>query len=129
MSKTLQAQKHILVVEDDTSLADAYGLILESSDFIVTKAKDGDDALKIISDNTYDLILLDLKMPRMDGVTFLKNYRVTYPDSTTKVVVFSNYDFQDEVKQAYELGIDKYFLKSWAAPRDLIKIINEVLSR
>lgn len=126
MNQSLKT-KSVLVVEDDSSLAEAYSLILEASHFMVDQASDGLKALKKLESNSYDLILLDLKMPNMDGVSFLKEYKKLYNDSSTKIVVFSNFDLQNEVKEAYELGIDKYFLKSWAAPRDLLKIVDEVL--
>lgn len=119
--------KSILVVEDDQSLAEAYGLILGTAEYDIDFANDGIEALDKTDDSSYDLILLDLKMPNMDGVEFLRQYKKRYKDRQAKLVVFSNYDLQNEVKQAYELGIDKYFLKSWASPKDLLKIVEEVL--
>lgn len=117
----------ILVVEDDKSLSEAYSIILGSAGYETALAFDGVEALKLLEKDQYELILLDLKMPHMDGVQFLKEYKKRYKDRQTKLVVFSNYDLQNEVKQAYELGIDKYFLKSWASPNDLLKIIEEVI--
>lgn len=117
----------ILVVEDDKSLSEAYRIILKSAGYDTVLASDGIEALNSLEKDEYDLILLDLKMPHMDGVQFLKEYKKRHKNRQTKLVVFSNYDLQNEVKQAYELGIDKYFLKSWASPNDLLKIIEEVI--
>lgn len=119
--------KSILVVEDDQSLAEAYDMILGTAEYDIDFASDGIEALDRTGENRYDLILLDLKMPNMDGVEFLREYKKRHKDRQAKLVVFSNYDLQNEVKQAYELGIDKYFLKSWASPKDLLKIVEEVL--
>ncbi|OGL31215.1 hypothetical protein A3F37_02490 [Candidatus Saccharibacteria bacterium RIFCSPHIGHO2_12_FULL_41_12] len=118
---------NILIVEDDKSLNEAYTMILDTAGYDTTPASDGIEALSLVEDSNYDLILLDLKMPNMDGIKFLKEYKKRYKNRQAKLVVFSNYDLQNEVKQAYELGIDKYFLKSWASPKDLLKIIEEVI--
>ena len=117
----------ILIVEDDKSLSEAYEMILDTAGYNTTTASNGIEALECVGKDRFDLILLDLKMPKMDGVKFLSEYKKRYKDHQAKLVVFSNYDLQNEVKQAYELGIDKYFLKSWAGPKDLLKIIEEVI--
>ncbi len=118
----------ILIVEDDKSLSEAYQIILDTAGYHTVAAVNGIEALECIGKEKFDLILLDLKMPKMDGVKFLNEYKKQYKNHQAKLVVFSNYDLQNEVKQAYELGIDKYFLKSWASPKDLLKIIEEVLA-
>lgn len=118
----------ILIVEDDRSLSEAYQMILDTAGYHTVTAGNGIEALDCVDKERFDLILLDLKMPKMDGVKFLSEYKKRYKNHQAKLVVFSNYDLQNEVKQAYELGIDKYFLKSWASPKDLLKIIEEVIA-
>ena len=116
----------ILVVEDESNLNEAYQVILANSGFDILTSFDGQEALDILADNPVDLILLDLRMPVMDGIEFLKEYN---PDSEdrAKIIVFSNYDMQKEIEEAYSLGADKYILKSWASPKELIKVVNDVL--
>lgn len=118
----------ILIIEDDKSLSEAYQMILDTAGYRTVSAANGSEALECTEKERFDLILLDLKMPKMDGVKFLTEYKKQYKDHQAKLVVFSNYDLQNEVKEAYELGIDRYFLKSWASPKDLLKIIEEVIS-
>jgi len=116
----------ILVVEDESNLNEAYQVILANSGFDILTAFDGQEALDILEDNLVDLILLDLRMPVMDGIEFLKEYN---PEKSkrAKIIVFSNYDMQKEIEQAYSLGADKYILKSWASPKELIKVVGDVL--
>lgn len=118
--------KKVLVVEDEQALNGAYKLILEKAGYEVQNAFDGNEALTILKDFTPDVILLDLKMPRMDGIAFLRTFKPKeMKDGRPKIVVFSNFDLQDEIDQAFALGADKYVLKAWAAPKDLLKIVSE----
>jgi two-component system response regulator VicR len=123
MSKTLH---NVLVVEDEQSLNDAYKLILERAGYKVSTAFDGNEALERIAEHQPDVILLDLKMPRMDGIAFLEAYQPRSLKQKPKIIVFSNFDLQDEIDRAFTLGADKYVLKAWAAPKDLLKIVSEV---
>ena len=116
----------ILVVEDDTILNDAYKTILESANHTVFTAYDGQEALEITKQHTPDIIFLDLRMPGMDGIGFLKAYKPKETNPNAHIIVFSNYDMQAEVDEAYELGADRYVLKALAAPNDLLKIVADL---
>ena len=116
----------ILVVEDDTILNDAYKTILESANHTVFTAYDGQEALEITKQHTPDIIFLDLRMPGMDGIGFLKAYKPKETNPNAHVIVFSNYDMQAEVDEAYQLGADRYVLKALAAPNDLLKIVADL---
>lgn len=118
--------KKILVVEDEKVLNHAYRTILEKSGYDVRVAYDGGEALEILDKYTPDIILLDLKMPNLDGIGFLKAYQKRDGEKRSKIILFSNYDLQQEINEAYNLGADKYVLKAWASPKDLLKIIKEI---
>lgn len=115
-----------MVVEDEQALNAAYQLILERAGYEVAAAFDGSEALDKVKDFEPDIVLLDLKMPRMDGIAFLEAYQPkNLGDKKPKIIVFSNFDLQEEIDQAFSLGADKYVLKAWAAPKDLLKIVKE----
>jgi CheY-like chemotaxis protein len=118
--------KLVLIVEDEISLSDAYRILLERSGYRVATAYDGNEAIEILKKESPDIILLDLRMPNLDGIGFLKKYDVKKHHPDTVVVVFSNYDLQKEIDEAYTLGADKYLLKAWASPVDLVKTINQL---
>lgn len=126
MSKTPKNPKHVLVVEDEQALNAAYKIILEKGGYQVSTAFDGNEALDRTKEQDPDIILLDLKMPRMDGIAFLEAYQPKLLKQKPKIIVFSNFDLQDEIDRAFMLGADKYVLKAWAAPKDLLKIVSEV---
>ena len=117
--------RSILVVEDEPELAEIYRILLVQAGYEVAVMHNGKDALKHTSEQTPDLILLDLRMPVMDGVEFLKKYELKKKHPKVKVVVFSNYDMQDEIDDAYRLGAEGYVLKAWASPRELLQIVKD----
>lgn len=116
----------ILVVEDETALNEAYQLILKQAGYDVHVAYDGEDALKVTKNVEPDLILLDLRMPHLDGVGFLRNYDLT-KHGDVKVIIFSNYDMQKEIDEAYKLGAHRYILKTWASPKELLQVVESTL--
>ena len=91
-------------------------------------AFNGEQALEKLSENDVDLILLDLRMPVLDGVGFLERYKPNEIESPPKIIVFSNFDMQKEIDQAYELGADKYMLKAWASPKELLQLVSDMLA-
>lgn len=121
-------KKPILIVEDDPELSEVYHTLLVQAGYPVTIAHNGKDALKQADENHPALILLDLRMPVMDGVEFLQKYRPKDKHPDVKVVVFSNYDMQDEIDDAYRLGAARYVLKAWASPKELLQIVEDSLS-
>ena len=119
---------NILIVEDDVDLNGAYEMILTSSGYSVSTAFNGAEALDVIKrEGEFDIIFLDLRMPVMDGIEILNQYEAPSHDDTT-IIVFSNYDAKKEVDEAYELGADRYVLKARAAPKELIKIVDDIAS-
>lgn len=117
----------ILVVEDERELSDAYALILKNEKYDVMVARDGSEALEITKKQEPDLILLDLRMPRMSGIEFLQKYNLLEEHPKVKVIVFSNLDTQKEIDQAYKLGAEKYILKAWASPKELLQLVKDML--
>lgn len=116
----------VMIIEDEAVLNDAYAQVLSSAGISLLRAYNGQEALDILQEETPDIVLLDLRMPVMDGISFLKKLspKETMPD--TKIIVFSNYDDQKEIDEAFSLGAMHYMLKAWATPDELIKLIREV---
>lgn len=117
----------LLIVEDDVDLNGAYHTILSSSGYDVATAFNGKEALDVLATLPTEpqVIFLDLRMPIMDGLEFLRQYDAPkHPDTT--VIVFSNYDAQKEVNEAYDLGAERYVLKARATPSELIRIVRDI---
>jgi DNA-binding NarL/FixJ family response regulator len=125
MTKTKGALQ-VLIIEDETLLNDAYARVLEGADMSLLRAYNGEEALEILKKEKPDIILLDLRMPVMDGIAFLKQLKPKEKLPGTKIIVFSNYDDQREIDEAFRLGAMHYMLKAWATPDELVKLIKEV---
>lgn len=123
-----ETKPNILVVEDDASLNDAYKTILSAAGYETRTAFNGEEALKLVDEQEPDIIFLDLRMPVLDGIGFLRTYQPKEKHPGVKIIVFSNYDMQQEVDEAYELGAERYVLKAWASPKELIKIVKDTMA-
>lgn len=118
----------ILLVEDDAMIREAFSIVLQlSGQYDVTVAENGQVAIALCSENTYDLILLDIMMPVLDGPGFLREYAARYPDIATKVVIMSNLTSGSELSIARDYGVDRSVLKSSLTPGQLLAVVAEVL--
>ena len=117
----------ILIVEDDKALNKAYQLILEKHAHEVVVADDGQQALDKLDNFAPDLILLDLLMPVLSGIEFLKDYDLANKHPDVVVVVFTNLENAPEIDQAFELGVKKCVVKAWTPPQVLLKVVDELL--
>jgi DNA-binding response OmpR family regulator len=117
----------ILVVEDDRDLNNAYCVILRNEGHEVETAFDGKEALAKLKKFEPELILLDLLMPIMGGIEFLRQYDLAGRHSDVKVLIFTNMESSPEVSEAYTLGVQRCIIKSWTAPHNLARVVNETL--
>lgn len=126
MKRKQPVKKHILIVEDDLALNDAFSTVLSKEGFSVSSAFNGQEAVDLVLRDSFDLVLLDIIMPVMDGTEFLR--RVKSKGLKIPIIVFSNLDGQNNVSEVYKLGATHYMLKAWASPRELVKIVKRTLS-
>ncbi len=118
----------VLVVEDDKTLNQAYELILKKSGYDVETVYNGQEALDKADEYNPDLILLDLLMPEMSGLEFLRHYELKTKHPDVRVIVFSNMENASEVEEAHRLGAYKYIVKAWSSPQSLNRVIKEALA-
>lgn len=119
----------ILIVEDDRDLNNAYSIILRNEGHEVVEAYDGKEALDKLKNFSPDLILLDLLMPIMGGLEFLQKYKLTENHPKVKVLIFTNMENSPEVNEAYKLGAQRVIIKSWTAPHNLARVIDDTLKQ
>lgn len=125
-----KATATVLIVEDELLLNEAYNIILKKEGFKTVSAHDGNAALKVLEDgNKVDLMLLDLRMPHMSGIELLKKIKKEKGITLPRTIVFSNYDVQRDIDEAFSYGATRYMLKSWASPKELVKVVRETLSQ
>lgn len=103
----------VLVVEDDHDLMDALSDTLTLAGYGVTTATDGADALRVLEDNSFDLIVSDIQMPKMDGHTFLKKVKADHPD--LPVMLMTAYGSIQQAVDAMRDGAVDYMVKPFEA--------------
>ncbi len=118
----------VLIVEDDAVLRSAYETVLKIEGYDTRTAGDGQAALKVAQKQEFDVILLDMLMPNMNGLEFLQAFQAPAHHPQTKIIVFSNMSVPSDVKQTMQLGATKYLTKSSFTPKEMASIISEVLS-
>lgn len=116
----------ILLVEDDEFLHQLYKDLLIQEGYDVVGSKKGDDALNKIKENNWDLILLDVLLPVMDGFEVLENIRFSSLKLKCPVVYLTNLDSTDKDKAKLSKA-DFFWTKSNMSPPDFIKNVKSLL--
>lgn len=110
----------VLVVEDKRSLAGHVGRALENEGHSVALAYDGEEALRLGKTNAYDVMLLDVMLPRMDGFTVIRKLREV--QIRTQAIIVSARDSMHDVVQGLDAGADDYLTKPFALDVLLAKV-------
>lgn len=118
--------RRIMIVEDEPNVRLVFRTALASKDYAVSTAEDGETALRWLRRETADLVLLDLQMPGMGGMDFLRRLREAGIE--VPVVIVSAHDALPNVVQAMRLGAIDFVAKP-TTPEALRKVVAEVLSR
>lgn len=116
--------RKILIVEDEPLLRESYHMILSTEPYDVDVATNGQEALEKCRHTKYDLILLDLMMPIMDGPAFLEKYTSDNSErGAANVIILSNLSSGSELNRALELGARRNILKASLSPKQLIAAV------
>ncbi|MCQ9206218.1 MAG: response regulator [Omnitrophica bacterium] len=116
----MKTKKKILIVDDERVIRDLLERLLKGSGHEAISAEDGETALNLIKTENFDLILLDLKLPGIDGVKILKEIKKLNKKLT--VILISAYLTDDIIKQTSELGVVDYVKK----PFDIYRVKNQI---
>lgn len=126
MTKKMKAPEQVLVVEDDSSIAELLKIVLERQGFIVKIAANCERATKELEDSPPDLVLLDLMLPDGHGLDLLRWLRDDV-GSALPVVVLTAFRQEEKALRAFELGAADFISKPFR-PRELVARIQRVLS-
>lgn len=118
---------NILVVDDDPMLREAYEMLLSASGHSVQTAYDGRNALEQYQMYEPDLVLLDMLMPNLDGVGFLRELKLLQSPPSSKIIIFSNLSTSEKIDEAMSLGAERHITKSQMTPQQLLAEIDELL--
>ncbi len=117
--------KKILLVEDEPMLSNLLKGRLEKDGFQVIQAKDGDEALTDLKRDKYDLVLLDIILPKMSGFEVMESMRTDPNMQDVPVVIVSNLGQESDVEKGQMLGAVGYFIKAQLSIEELVSKIRD----
>ena len=118
----------ILLVEDEDLIRELYARQLTKAGFIVKNAVDGNSAIQQLSTDTFDLILLDIMLPGMNGLQLLREFKTQNPNSTMIVILLTNLGQEAVIKEGFELGAQAYLIKASYTPDQVVTEVKNALS-
>ena len=118
--------KSILIAEDEQAIAEALKLKFEHSGFLVTVAGNGEEALEEVKNKKFDLVILDLIMPKLDGFGFLEEAKKA--GIKTPIIVASNLSQPEDEEKARSLGAKDFYIKSNVSVLEIVEKVESVLS-
>ncbi|MDE6021385.1 MAG: response regulator transcription factor [Ruminococcus sp.] len=116
---------HLLIVDDEANIRNVVREYAEFEEYEVTEAENGMEAVKLCRQQNFDLIIMDVMMPRLDGFSAVKEIRKK--DSTPVIMLSARGEEYDKLF-GFEIGIDDYVVKPFS-PKELMARVRAVLSR
>lgn len=128
MDKSQNSHIKILIVEDDQFLREFYVELLTTEGFQVDSAPDGEVAEQKIKQGGFDLVLLDIMLPKKDGLQILRDTKVSPPQvPNKKVIMLTNLGQDTIIKECFSLGASGYLIKSALDPDQVLVEIQNYL--
>ncbi|MEN1969123.1 response regulator transcription factor [Lentibacillus sp. N15] len=121
----MEAIEMVLVVDDEDRIRRLIRMYLEREDFVVEEADNGQDALQMALNKNYDVILLDIMMPGMDGIEVCQELR---KEKATPVIMLTAKGEEANRVQGFEVGTDDYIVKPFS-PREVVLRVKALLRR
>jgi DNA-binding response OmpR family regulator len=118
----------VCIVDDDPLILEMYSRVLEQNGYVVVMAKDGEEGLALIKKERPDLALVDINMPKKNGVELVKDIYADKEISQTRIIILTN---QDDWKTVQEIGKHPtkfYIVKAMTTPQKVVDMVKEVLS-
>lgn len=119
--------KRILLVEDEDSIRDLYLRQIGKAGFEIKGAADGTAGMEALKKEEFDLLLLDIMLPGMNGLQVLREFKQTHPDSKMKVILLTNLGQEEVIKEGFSMGATAYLIKSSYTPDQIVEEIKNTL--
>lgn len=121
------AQKKILLVEDEDFIRELYVRQLTKAGFAVKSAVDGQSGLNVLKTEQFDLLLLDIMLPGMNGLQLLREFKTNYPNSPMITILLTNLGQEAVIKEGFELGAQAYLIKASYTPDQVVTEVKNAL--
>ena len=117
--------KRVLTVDDSRTMRDMVGFTLRSAGFEVVEAEDGMRALTLLEGTTVDLVITDVNMPNMDGVTLCRRLRAQGKHKSTPILILTTEGGDDKKAEGRAAGATGWIVKPFATEK-LLQVVNKV---
>ena len=121
-------QKKILLVEDEDFIRELYLRQLSKDGFNVKFAIDGTSGLAMLKQEQFDLLLLDIMLPGMNGLQLLREFKTQNPNSPMITILLTNLGQEAVIKEGFELGAQAYLIKASYTPDQVVNEVKNALS-
>ena len=121
------SQKKILLVEDEDFIRELYVRQLTKAGFAVKSAIDGQSGLNTLKAEQFDLLLLDIMLPGMNGLQLLREFKTNYPTSSMITILLTNLGQEAVIKEGFELGAQAYLIKASYTPDQVVSEVKNAL--
>ncbi|HBQ51290.1 hypothetical protein A3B42_03205 [Candidatus Daviesbacteria bacterium RIFCSPLOWO2_01_FULL_38_10] len=121
------ASKKILLVEDEDFIRELYVRQLTKAGFQVKSAVDGTSGLETLKAETFDLLLLDIMLPGMNGLQLLREFKTNNPTSPMITILLTNLGQEAVIKEGFELGAQAYLIKASYTPDQVVSEVKNAL--
>lgn len=119
--------KRILLIEDEDLIRDLFKRQLDLAGFTTDAYPTGADFNKAISENSYDLLLLDIMLPDTNGLELLKAAKAQEKTKNVPVIMLTNLGQDELIKDAFKIGADSYLVKAAYTPDQIVDEVKKVL--
>jgi len=116
----------ILVIDDEPVVLNSCRKVLEEGGFDVYLVPSADEALKAMKKEVFDLLLVDVKMPKHDGIYLMQKVKEKWPD--VPIIVMSGYPTPDTITDGAKMGADAFIAKPFT-PDELLETIRQVIQK
>ncbi|MFA5932903.1 MAG: response regulator [Microgenomates group bacterium] len=122
-------QPKVLIIEDEQFIRDIYKRQLEKNGITVDGFGNGKEGLQSIKQTKYDIILLDIMLPDLNGLEILKQIKQNASTKDVPVILLTNLGQDEVIKEAFTLGAQGYFIKASYTPDQIAQEVKNILSR
>ena len=121
-------RKKILLVEDEAFIRDLYQRQLTKEGYDVAVAADGQEGINQLKNQIFDLLLLDIMLPGMNGLQVLREFKTQNPNSRMITILLTNLGQEEVIKEGFELGAQAYLIKASYTPEQVVAEVKTALS-
>ena len=119
--------KKILLVEDEDFIRELYARQLTKAGFLVKSVADGQAGLDALKNEQFNLLLLDIMLPGMNGLQLLREFKTQNPNSPMITILLTNLGQEAVIKEGFELGAQAYLIKASYTPDQVVQEVKNAL--